>query len=220
LYLAMIYNGVFQRSIFTKIHLTNQLTKGFILLVTVILLHTNSTVMAQGLPYKEIPSYPADYTPGNIVARTIDGLGYRYYWATEGLSEHDLNFKPSDDARTTLETLEHLYGLSDMIYNAASGKPNHRPADFSGKSLSELRQITLNNLLQSSILMAEKTAEDIAKLNIVFKNERGSNEFAYWHMLNGPLADALYHTGQVVSFRRSSGNPMNPKVNVFMGKTR
>lgn len=39
-------------------------------------------------------------------------------------------------------------------------------------------------------------------------------------MLNGPIADALWHVGQVVSFRRSSGNPFNSKVSVFSGKVR
>jgi len=38
-------------------------------------------------------------------------------------------------------------------------------------------------------------------------------------MMNGPLADAIYHVGQIVVFRRANGNPQNPRVNVFMGKT-
>lgn len=46
------------------------------------------------------------------------------------------------------------------------------------------------------------------------------SEFPFWNMLNGPIADALWHVGQVVSFRRSSGNPFNSKVSVFSGKVR
>ena len=30
--------------------------------------------------------------------------------------------------------------------------------------------------------------------------------------------DALYHVGQVVSYRRAAGNPIDPQVNVFLGK--
>jgi len=36
-------------------------------------------------------------------------------------------------------------------------------------------------------------------------------------LLNGPIADALTHVGQVISFRRTSGNPIPKGVNVFMG---
>ena len=37
-----------------------------------------------------------------------------------------------------------------------------------------------------------------------------------WNFINGPLADALTHVGQINSFRRMAGNPV-PKVNVFKG---
>jgi len=36
-------------------------------------------------------------------------------------------------------------------------------------------------------------------------------------IINGPLADALTHVGQINSFRRINGNPCK-KVNVFNGK--
>jgi hypothetical protein len=38
----------------------------------------------------------------------------------------------------------------------------------------------------------------------------------FWHVINGPIADALTHVGQVNSFRRLAGNP-TPKANVFLG---
>jgi hypothetical protein len=43
-------------------------------------------------------------------------------------------------------------------------------------------------------------------------------EYPLWNMLNGPLADAIYHTGQIVTFRRTTGNPSNKRVNVFRGR--
>ena len=55
----------------------------------------------QDLPYYEIPAYPEVYSQGTVTARMIDGLGFRYYWATEGLREVDLKFKPNDEARTS-----------------------------------------------------------------------------------------------------------------------
>ena len=57
----------------------------------------------------------------------IDGLGFRYYWATDGLRDEDLIFKPNTEARTTDETLDHIFGLSNVIVNAVKEVPNPRP---------------------------------------------------------------------------------------------
>jgi hypothetical protein len=38
----------------------------------------------------------------------------------------------------------------------------------------------------------------------------------FWHIINGPISDALSHVGQINSFRRLAGNP-TPKANVFTG---
>ena len=64
------------------------------------------------LPYEEIPSYPLNYTEGTVISRMIDGLGYRYYWATKNLKAKDLDFRPDTQARSIYETMEHIYVLS------------------------------------------------------------------------------------------------------------
>ena len=56
----------------------------------------------------------------------VDGLGFRYYWATEGLRDEDLAYKPSEEARTTSETIDHIYGLTKVIVNSTLKKPNSR----------------------------------------------------------------------------------------------
>lgn len=127
-------------------------------------------------------------------------------------------FKPSEDSRSAQQTLEHIYGLSEMIVNAALNKANVRPSAFSAESFAELREATLRNLKEASDALTGLTKQQIAELEVVFESNGKRMVFPFWNMLNGPLADALYHTGQIVSFRRVSGNPMNPKVNVFMGQ--
>ena len=171
------------------------------------------------LPYQQIPDYPTDYTTGNIISRLIDGLGYRYYWATEGLTEQDLAFRPTEEARNTLETLVHIHGLSEVILNAPKHAPNIRSSAKRDLSFDELRKETLVNLKNASDLCLGKSAVDISNMPLVFQRGENKSESPFWHMINGPIADVLYHTGQVVSFRRSAGNPINAKVNVFMGKT-
>lgn len=187
----------------------------YFLLIYVFSLNVSSSAQSE-LLYKEIPSYPANYTQSTVISRMIDGLGYRYYWATENLRALDLDFKPDTLARSTFETMEHIYGLSFMILNASKNQVNHR-RDPVQMTANDLRLATLYNLKSASAAMA--LVENLEELNILFEGSTGRKALPFWYVLNGPLADAIYHTGQMVSFRRTSGNPMNPKVNVFMGKT-
>ncbi|MFY0627695.1 MAG: hypothetical protein JXR07_15465 [Reichenbachiella sp.] len=192
--------------------------------IVAIICFAMSDIQAQNendvFPYSEIPVYPENYGAGNVIARMIDGLGYRFYWATEGLREEDLKYKPSEDSRQTDETIEHLFGLSEMIVNAAKDEPNIRPSVSTGMNFNDFRKGTLNNLKKASEIMMNKTESEISDLQVKFQRGDNTNSFPLWNLLNGPLSDALYHTGQVVAFRRASGNPINSKVNVFMGKNR
>ncbi len=178
--------------------------------------NTNSN---EELPYRQIPDYPDTYTPGNVAARMVDGLGYRYYWATEGLTEKDLDYKPSEDGRRTGETLDHILGLSLTIVNSVENRVNTR-FDRSGLSFEQKRKMTLENIKKTSEILKRGEGTEIEGYKIIFQRGEKTTEFPYWNMLTGPIADAIYHTGQVVSYRRSSGNPMDPGVNVFIGKTR
>ncbi|MEO0339738.1 MAG: hypothetical protein AAF242_11040 [Bacteroidota bacterium] len=171
------------------------------------------------LPYREIPESPDNYKTGSVLARMIDGLGYRYYWATEGLTEKDLAYLPSADGSSTLETLEHIYGLSQAILEVHQGV-NVGSTDRSKLDYQGLRKKTLENLWEARQLCVDKKAKQIAKMKIVFKRGESTNQFPYWNLLNGQMADAIYHTGQIVMMRGTSGNPINPKVKVFMVKNR
>ncbi len=181
---------------------------------------TLSTKAQSELPFYEIPDFPGDYSSGNVLARMIDGLGYRYHWASEGLTETDLNYKPSEEGRTTLQTLEHIHGLTLTIKNAAAGKPTVRNSNPQSYDYKELRELTLQNLMEARTSMINKTAEELESMLLSFQSGDQTSDFPLWILINGPIADAIYHTGQIVSFRRSSGNPVDSKMNVFTGKNR
>ncbi len=174
----------------------------------------------QELPYKEIPKAQEDYSSGNVLSRMIDGLGFRYYWATEGLTEKDLVYRPSEKARNVSETIDHILGLSGAIKNAPTNTANTRSINFADLTFQEKRKMTLYNIQKASNLLKGKTADEIKNMKVIFSRGEKSSDFPFWNLINGQLADAIYHTGQIASFRRSSGNPMNPGVNVFIGKTR
>ena len=172
------------------------------------------------LPYYEIPAYPEAYEAETIAARMIDGLGYRYFWATKDLREEDLNYKPSEDSRTAKETLDHIYGLSEVVKNGALNKPNIRPAQQTEMSFEEKRKATLENIKAASDFLRTAAKGTTAKSKVIFQRGEQTSEFPFWNLLNGPLADAIYHVGQIVAYRRASGNPMDSRVSVFSGKTR
>ena len=168
----------------------------------------------ENLPFSEIGEYPNEFSESNIVLRLIEGLGYRYYWATKSLTDNDLNYKPSDDSRTTNEVIKHIHELTIMIASSFENKTVDFPKEnFDYESL---REKTLLNL--KYIHDELKLNPDFSKLSITFKSEDSTMSFPFWNQLNGPISDALWHCGQVVMNRRASGNPLQKGVNVFIGK--
>ena len=160
------------------------------------------------LPYYEIPEHPETYNAGNVAARMVDGLGFRYYWATEGLRDEDLLYKPGKTSRTSSETLDHIYGLSNFILNSISKEK--RKNEEKELSFDKKRKLTLMNFKMASDVL--RNTEDITQFD--------STRFPFWNIINGPISDALWHCGQIVLLRRASGNPFNSKVSVFAGKLR
>jgi hypothetical protein len=47
---------------------------------------------------------------------------------------------------------------------------------------------------------------------------KSTSEYPFWSLINGPIADALWHVGQVVSLRRASGNPFPEGISLLQGK--
>jgi len=172
------------------------------------------------LPYESIGEYPISHSAGNMIKRIIDGLGYRYYWATDSLTIEDLNFKPGETNRTSLETLDHLHGLSDFILKAARGLPNERGVDKPEYEWIEKRKLTLENFKEAASIFSLMTEDQLSKSEIKFRRGNNESSVPFWHIINGPIADALNHVGQIISNRRASGNPLDPRVNVFMGNNR
>jgi hypothetical protein len=187
-----------------------------ILFLFVIIISFELHAQDKTLPYYEISAAAENFTAGSVASRMIDGLGFRFYWATEGLRTEDLNFKPSVDARTSEETIQHIYEMSRIIVNSTTNTVN-----IAGKhdkiSFTEMRKQVLENLKTASERLRKSTNQEMKNFKIIFKNGDQVSEYPFWNQLNGPIADCLWHVGQVVSFRRSSGNPFNSKAEVFTG---
>ncbi len=183
----------------------------FLILFSIISFKMNSQDI---LPFKEIGPYPEKFSSNNVISRMIEGLGFRYYWATESLTRKDLNHKPSQDSRSSLEIIEHIYSLSNFILFTLQKKEYE--LDVKKMNFDELRRKTLNNY--KIIYEILKNEKGLSKLKIRIRRNDKVQTFPFWNIINGPISDSIWHVGQVVSHRRASGNPINPKVNVFLGK--
>ena len=187
-----------------------------IIFIALSLAITGNALAQQKPYYYTIPDTPTTYTATTVAARLVDGLGFRYFWATEGLTEKDLKYKPSAEARTSLETLEHINGLTTILLNSVSKKSTISGAPPEKLSFAQLRVRTLKNIQTASELLKKQEAK-LEDFDMIFERADSKTEFPFWNLINGPISDALWHVGQVVSFRRASGNPLPKGVNVLTG---
>lgn len=192
----------------------------FLLLFCINVWAQNNQTMNTTLPYREIPAYPETYSAESVVARMIDGLGFRFYWATEGLRPEDLAFRPTPEARSSEETIDHIMGLSTVVLNVLKNQPNVRSGEETSPLTFEVKRKKTLEILQEASNLLKKADTKLDNHSMVFQNGANKTEFPFWNLINGPIADALWHVGQVVTFRRSSGNPFNGKANVLTGKVR
>ena len=101
--------------------------------------------------------------------------------------------------------------------NAVNKKVNTSGGDSAKLSFVSLRQRTLEQIKMASNILKQPDAKP-EDFDMIFERSNGDQEYPFWNLLNGPIADALWHVGQVVTFRRSSGNPLPKGVSVLQGK--
>jgi hypothetical protein len=145
--------------------------------------------------FRSVTTYPDQENANGIVMRLIDGLGFRFYWATEGLTEDDYGFSPGAGCQTIGELVGHVWGLVNWIHLNVLGKgiAAQRPEDLSGR-----RKQVFQGLHSIRSHVDALGQDELFTLQIEGK--------PFWHVINGPLSDALTHTGQINSFRRLNGN--------------
>lgn len=177
------------------------------------------------LPYAELPEYPQSMTAGTVLSRMIDALAFRFRWATEALTAAEFEFKVGEGIFSIREATGHILFLADRINRTVGGALPEgaqvlTKVDGSSESgppssdAQELRRLILAHLASASARASALSAEELATCQIEIMPGR---VFPIWNMINGPLADALTHVGQINSWRRMAGNP-TPKANVFLGR--
>jgi hypothetical protein len=176
-----------------------------------------TTHAMSALPYATLPPAPEMLTGPGVLARLVDGMGFRYRWATEGLVGVDLSFRANPEALTLGELLVHMHGLLGWVASSVRGPSVPEPDRLTPRpeAWPELRADTLVRLVDLRQLLLETPAEQLAAVTLTGDPEKGPEPF--WNAINGPLADFLTHVGQVASWRRMAGNPA-PRADVFRGR--
>jgi len=156
-----------------------------------------------GGPFASLDGYPRREDAIGVVQRLVDSLGFRFRWASEGLRETDADFRAAADAASIGELIGHVRDLARTLADhLALGRvgnfPDLAPRDEALATLAALRAH-----------LEETDAAEFFRLEV-----RGH---PVWHLLNGQLADALTHTGQIAMLRRIAGNPV-PRHRVFHGR--
>lgn len=155
-------------------------------------------------PFYQLDSYPTQVSGPAVLVRLLDGLGFRFRWATHGLTERDYAFSPGQGSMSIGQLVGHIWGLINWVSLSVIGQGEEQP-----ETPQEQRAHTLRMLFRLREHVALLDDESLAAITI--------RDLPFWHILNGPLADALTHVGQINVLRRLSGNP-TPQARVFTGE--
>ena len=168
------------------------------------------------LPYAAIPAPPEEYNAATVLSRLMDGLGFRYHWATDGLSDEVLEYRPEPTCRSVSETLHHIRNIVDMIEHSLTGERYELP-EPSPSEETDVRAETLAAIERVSDGLRSSDPSEVSNWDARFHMGGNDLDFPFWNTINGTMSDAIYHVGQVVAHRRAAGQPMDENVNVFLG---
>ena len=145
--------------------------------------------------FKSYPEAPQEISASNAIARMLDGLGYRLYWALHGLRPEDCDYKLCEGAKSIHEIIGHILGLVNWIYKHIYGHQPERP-----KNIIEQGHETLRMLEELRRFFIEMQDKDLPNYKLEHR--------PFWSFINMPISDALHHVGQVAILRRAAGNPV------------
>ena len=174
--------------------------------------------MTETLQFAEITSYPTHYNIGSIIARMLDGAGFRYYWATEGLTAEQLMQEPGNGSRSLYQIMDHIYNMVDFLGNSLEGTTTNFPEQANGLPFEELRQKTLARIEAVKMACTKMDEQTLEQQKIQLTVNGHAMQFDNWHLFNGPLPDIYHHIGQLMLVRRILGNPIPAGVEPFMCK--
>ncbi len=129
-------------------------------------------------------------TEREFLRHAVATLAYRAAKTMRGAPESFAGFRPGPASNTPLQTLAHMGDLFDWALSLAKGEPRWNTATPQGWDPECAR-----------FFAALKAFDD------VLASEQ-SLRYETTRLFQGPIADALTHTGQLAMLRRLHGAPM------------
>lgn len=126
----------------------------------------------------------------NILRHTVATLAYRAAKAVRGAPETFADFRIAETSRTPGEIMAHMGDLFDWVLSIARGQEkwsNSKPLPWEKQVQ---RFFTALETFDTYLASAEPLHAEVERL------------------FQGPIADALTHTGQLAMLRRAAGAPI------------
>lgn len=162
--------------------------------------------------YKTLPKAPEHLSSAKILKRLIDGLGFRYQLATDGLTEIDFNFRPVPSSMNIAEVNTHIFHLSRWSAKSLGTKLKDK---YEIANFNSTREAILELLHNTAGQLEILSDQELETKEIYLK--RTDSTYPFWFLVNGFIADALTHVGQINSWRRMAGNPV-ARISPFTGE--
>ena len=125
-----------------------------------------------------------------LLRHTVATLAYRAAKATRGAPDAFATFKAGPTSRTPVEVLAHMGDLFDWALSMATGAPKWHNSDPLPWEEERERFFATLKRFDDRLASPEPLAYEVTRL------------------FQGPVADALTHTGQLTMLRRIYGSPV------------
>jgi len=126
----------------------------------------------------------------DFMRHTLATLAYRAAKTMRTAPETFADFRPAPGTNTPLQVVAHMGDLFDWAFTMVSGSPkwnNSTPSDWTGE--------------------CDRFFESLEKFDSALASAP-KIDYELTRMFQGPIADALTHTGQLALLRRLHGSPM------------
>ncbi len=154
--------------------------------------------------FSSIEEVPEEISTVNVICRMLDGLGFRFYWVTEGMTKEQYYFKPDYEYHGISELVSHIWDLVNWMHTGLFDEEVERP-----ESIIDQRNHILEIIEKLRDRFQNMSPEDLDNVSL--------NGLPFWNLINGPIADALSHVGEISVLRSLAGYP-NKKAQFFSGK--
>ena len=161
--------------------------------------------------FNELPSPPIEFSVASVLVRFIDAIGFRFFLATKGLKDTEFDFRPVEGSMNMLELLDHMHKVLRWAYKACGGLSENAHPSIGPEYVTSF----LDLCMDFKEVVSRMNDEQLQAITIYLK--RTDSQYSLWYLINGPLADVMTHIGQINSWRRMAGNPID-SISPFTGE--